>query len=493
MALASEVMSSYGRLKLYIDGSFKESETSQFIKVFNPAKDEVIAEVPNTLDEEVDMAVDAAYNAFLKWRETPIPTRVQYLFRIKNVLEEHKEEIARIIVQNHGKTLDEARGEMRRAIENVETAIGVAYLLEKGEYLENIARGIDEYLVREPLGVAAIISPFNFPVMVPFWFIPYALAVGDTVVVKPSEITPVPFYWTIKLIHEEAKLPPGVINVVYGLGNVGEKLISHRDVFGVAFVGSTPVARAIYKRVGELGKKAILQAGAKNYAVVMPDADIDRTIPNLISSFYGNTGQRCLANSVLVPVGDAYEKVVPRFIEEASRLRLGYGLDEDVDMGPMTTRKGLERVLRYIEIGIEEGAKLSLDGRGRKSEKYPRGYFIGANVFEEVTPDMKIAREEIFGPVASVIKADSLEEAIEMINSGSYGNAASLFTSTGSYARKFRRYVDVGNIGVNIGVAAPMAFFPFGGRRESFFGVVHGQVDSLDFFTDKKIVIERWW
>ena len=493
MALAQEVMENYGRLKLYIDGEFVESETSQYIKAFNPAKDEVIAEVPNTLPEEVDRAVEAAYEAYLKWRETPIPTRVQYLFRIKEVLERHKEEIARIIVQNHGKTLDEARGEMRRAIENVETAIGVAYLLEKGEYLENIAKGIDEYLVREPLGVAAIISPFNFPVMVPFWFIPYALAVGDTVVVKPSEITPVPFHWVIKLLHEEAKLPPGLINVVYGLGNVGENLISHQKVFGVAFVGSTPVARAIYKRVGELGKKAILQAGAKNFAVVMPDANMDRTIPNLISSFFGNTGQRCLANSVLVPVGEAYEKVVPKFREMASRLRLGYGLDEDVDMGPMATRKGLERVLKYIDIGLEEGAKLTLDGRGKKPEKYPNGYFIGANIFEEVTPDMTIAREEIFGPVASVIRAETLDEAIEMINNSQYGNASSLFTSSGAVARKFRREVNVGNLGINVGVAAPMAFFPFGGRKESFFGVVHGQVDSLDFFTDKKIVIERWW
>ncbi|HIQ13115.1 MAG TPA: CoA-acylating methylmalonate-semialdehyde dehydrogenase [Thermoprotei archaeon] len=493
MSLYKEVLESYGRIKPYIDGVFRESESREYIKIFNPAKNEVIAELPISTGDEVDEAVDSAYEAYLKWRETPIPTRIQILFRMKSVLEKYRDEIARVIVQNHGKIYDEALGEVRRAIENVETAIGVAYLLQKGEYLENVAGGIDEYLVREPLGVAAIISPFNFPVMVPFWFIPYALAVGDTVVVKPSELTPVPFYWVMKLLHEEAKIPPGLINVVYGLGDVGDRLVSHKKVFGVAFVGSTKVARYIYKRVGELGKRAILQAGAKNYAVVMPDAKIDKTVTNLISSFFGNTGQRCLANSILVPIGDAYNKVVPKFIELAKNLRLGYGLDSDVDIGPVVSMKALEKIRRYIDIGVEEGARLSLDGRNVKVDKYPDGYFIGPTIFEDVTPDMTIAREEIFGPVASIIEAESLDQVIEMMDKSEYGNAASIFTSSGAVARKFRRGVNIGNIGINIGIAAPMAFFPFGGRKESFFGVVHGQVDSLDFFTDKKIVIERWW
>lgn len=493
MRLYGEVLESYGKIKLYIDGGFRESESNKYIKIFNPAKDEVIAELPISTANEVDEAVESAYEAYLKWRETPIPSRIQILFRIKDVLERYKDEIARIIVQNHGKIYDEALGEVRRAIENVETAVGVAYLLQKGEYLENVAGGIDEFLIREPLGVAAVISPFNFPVMVPFWFIPYALAVGDTVVVKPSELTPIPFHWVMKLLHEEAKIPPGLINVVYGLGDVGEALVSHRKVFGVAFVGSTNVARSIYRRIGELGKRAILQAGAKNYAVVMPDAKIDRTVTNLISSFFGNSGQRCLANSILVPVGDAYDKVVPKFIKLAESLKLGYGLDGDVDMGPVVSKKALEKIRRYIEIGVEEGARLSLDGRNIKVDEYPDGYFIGPTIFEDVTPDMTIAREEIFGPFASIIKAESLDEVIEMMNKSEYGNAASIFTSSGAVARKFRRGVNIGNIGINIGIAAPMAFFPFGGRKESFFGVVHGQVDSLDFFTDKKIVIERWW
>ncbi len=492
MALLKEVRDYYGDLMLYINGDFKRSETDEYMDVMNPALDKAIARVPIATPEEVDEAVEAAVDAFERWRDVPVPNRVQYLFRMKEVLEANKEDIARIIVQNHGKHIDEARGEVRRAIENIETAIGVAYTLYKGEFMEQVAPLIDEYMVREPLGVFAIISPFNFPVMVPFWFLPYALAVGATIVVKPSEITPLPFYWVNKLIHDVG-LPPGVVNVVYGRGEVGERLIKHPDVQGVAFVGSTRVAKKIYELTGRLGKRSLLQASAKNYAVVMPDADMDRAAANLISSFYGNTGQRCLANAVLVPVGDAYDKIVPKFIQLARQIRLGYGLDEDVDMTPMVSRSSMERVLKYIEIGLDEGAKLSLDGRNPKVKEYPNGYFVAPTVFEDVSIDMKIAKEEIFGPVASIIKADNLDEAIDMVNSTRYGNASSIFTSSGKAARVFRRGVKVGNVGINVGIAAPMAFFPFGGMKDSFFGVVHGQISSVEFFTDTKIVIERWW
>ena len=493
MALLPEVQSQYGRLPLYIDGKFVESETDEWLAVMNPAKGKKIAEVPFATIEEVDKAIESAARAFERWRETPVPTRVQYLFRMKEAMERHKEELARLVVQNHGKTIDEARGEVRRAIENIETAMGVAYILQKGEQLDDIARGIDEYLIREPLGVAGIISPFNFPVMVPFWFMPYALAVGDTVVIKPSEITPVPFHWVMKILHEEVKLPPGVVNVIYGRAKQGARLLEHKDVFGIAFVGSTKVAKILYEEAGKLGKRALLQASAKNYAIVMPDAKMDLTATNLISSFFGNTGQRCLANAVLVPVGEAYEKLVPKFIDLASKIRMGYGLDEDTEMGPMTTKQGKDRVLHYIEKGIEEGAKLVLDGRNKSVPEYPDGYWVGPTIFEDVTPDMTIAQEEIFGPVASIMRAGSLDEAIEMANSTRYGNASSIFTSDGRTAREFRRKIKVGNIGINIGIAAPMAFFPFGGMKESFFGVIHGQIDSVDFFTDKKIVIVRWW
>lgn len=492
MVLLSEVKKDYGRIPIYIDGEFKESETENWMNVMNPAKDEVIGRVPFVTSEEVDEAVDAATRAFEKWRKIPLPRRVQYIFRIKQVLEDHKEEIARIITQNHGKAIDDARGEVRRMIENVETAISIAYTLLKGENLDEIASGIDEYLVREPMGVFAIIGPFNFPVMSPFWFIPHALVVGDTVVVKPSETTPISFHWVNKLL-DDIGLPPGVFNVIYGRAEAGERLISHKDVRGVAFVGSTGVAKKIYELAGKLGKRACLQCSAKNYAIVMPDADMNRAATNLISSFYGNTGQRCLANAVLVPVGDSYNKIVPKFIELARQLKMGYGLDESVELTPLATKKGKEKVLYYIEKGLEEGAKLILDGRNIKVEEYPNGYFIGPTVFDEVNKDMTIAKEEIFGPVASIIRVDSLDEAIETANDTRYGNASSIFTSSGRAAREFRRRIKVGNIGINIGIAAPMAFFPFGGMKESFFGVVHGQITSIDFFTDVKIIIERWW
>ncbi len=491
--LLPEVQKEYGKLPLYINGRFVESETDYYQDVMNPAKDEVIAKVPFATKEEVDKAVEAAVQAYEKWKEVPIPTRMQYLYRMKFAVEKHAEEFARIIVQNHGKTIDEARGEMRRLIENIETAAAMLYTLYKGEHLDQIAVDIDETLVREPLGAFAIVGPFNFPIMAPFWFIPHAIAFGDTVVVKPSEITPVGMYWMCKVLHEEVKLPPGVFNVIHGSREVVEALIDHPDIRGIAFVGSTRVARAIYERAGKRGKRTLLQAGAKNYVIVMPDAKMDKTVANLMSSFFGNTGQRCLSGAVLVPVGEAYEKLVPKFKETASKLKLGYGLDEETEMGPLATKKGKERVLYYIEKGLEEGAKLTLDGRNAKVPEYPNGYFLGPSVFEEVTPDMTIAKEEIFGPVASVIRAETLDEAIEMANSTEYGNAASIFTSSGEYARKFRREIIAGNIGINIGIAAPMAFFPFGGMKASFFGVVHGQIDCLDFFTDKKIVITRWW
>ncbi len=494
MAILPEVQKEYGKIPIYINGEFRDSQTEEWFDVVNPAKDEVIAKVPFVTIDEVDEAIEAAAEAFDSWSELPMPRRIQYLFKMKESLETHKEEIARIITQNHGKTIDEARGEMRRLIENIETAISIAYTLYKGKHMDQIAAGIDETEIRVPVGVVAVIGPFNFPVMSPFWFIPHALVVGDTVVVKPSEITPVAFYWLNKILHEEVKLPPGVFNVIYGRKEQGERLITHKDVAAVAFVGSTAVAKRVYELAAKHGKRACCQCSAKNYAIVMPDADMEKAIPNLISSFFGNTGQRCLSNSVLIPVGEAYDKVVPKFKELASKLKLGYGLDESVEMGPLATKKGKERVLYYIEKGIEEGAKLTLDGRKYSvPEEYSKGYFLGASVFEDASPDMTIAQEEIFGPVATVIRADTLEQAIEMANGTRYGNAASIYTSSGKYAREFRRKVKAGNIGINIGIAAPMAFFPFAGMKESFFGVVHGQIDALDLVTDKQVIITRWW
>jgi malonate-semialdehyde dehydrogenase (acetylating)/methylmalonate-semialdehyde dehydrogenase len=459
----------------------------------NPGSGTEVSKVPLSLREEVDRAVTSAQAAFEKWRDIPVPDRVQYLFGMKYVLEEHFEDVARVNTQNHGKTIKESRGDIRRAIENVEAAIAAAYTLQKGEHLDQISQGIDESTVKEALGVFAVICPFNFPVMIPFWFMPYAIALGCTVVVKPSEVTPLPFTWLAELIQKETKLPPGVLNVVHGSKETVEGLISHPQVKGVTFVGSTAVARYVYRLAGEHGKRAMVQAGAKNSLLVMPDADMPTAVESCVSSLFGNAGQRCLAGANVVVPTDARKPLVEKLAKSSAALRLGYGLDESVDMGPMVSKKSKERVLQYIEKGSSEGAALVLDGRGVRVKGYENGYYLGPTIFDSVHPDMSIARDEIFGPLASVIEVPNLDEAVDFINrSTGYGNAASIFTNNGRSAREFRRRVQAGNIGINVGVAAPVAYFPFGGMRDSFFGILHGQMDSVDFFTDRKVIISRW-
>jgi len=491
MAELSEVQSSYGRLKFLIGGKWVDSESEYVQRVMNPAKDEVIAEAPLATKDEVDKAVESARTAFERWSELPVTTRAGYVFRLKQKLEEYFEDISRITTQNHGKIVDEARGETRRLVENVETGCAVAYTLAKGEHLDQIASGVDETLIREPLGPFAVIGPFNFPSLAPFWFIPTAIALGCTLVVKPSEITPLPMQLCVKAM-DEVGLPPGVVNMIHGSREVNEALVTHPDIKGVAFVGSTPVAKSLYRLAGEYGKRALCQAGAKNYMIIMPDTDLTTTVPALIPSF-GNTGQRCLSGANLVAVGDVYEPLKKKFVEAASKMKLGYGLDESVEMGPLVTQRAKDRVLGYVEKGIDEGGKLILDGRKASVDKYPKGYFVGPTFFDQVTPEMTIARDEIFGPVVSIIRAETLDQAIEMINTKTnYGNEACIFTKSGKTAREFRRRVQAGNIGINIGIAAPMAFFPFAGFRDSFFGVLHGQIDCVDFFTDKKVVATRW-
>lgn len=492
MVILQEVQADYGKLKIYINGEWVESETSNYLPVMNPALDEVIAEVPLSTSEEVNEAVKVAKEAFEKWRELPVATRANYIFKLKQKFDERCEDISRITTQNHGKIIDESRGETRRLIENIETACAVPYSLAKGEHVDQIATGIDETMIKEPLGVFGIIGPFNFPSLAPFWYIPFALATGCTLVIKPSEITPLPMQWCLKAM-EDIGFPEGVINIVHGSRDVSQALVSHQDIQGICFVGSTAVARQVYSLAGENGKRAICQGGAKNYAVVDEDADIEKTVQALMPSFYGNTGQRCLSGSNLVAVGNSYEKLKETFVDTASKMKLGYGLDESIEMGPVISRKSKERILGYIEKGIGDGAKLILDGRNPKVPDYPNGYFIGCTVFDDVTPDMTIAKEEIFGPVASIIKAESLRKAIEIINTKTnYGNAACIYTKSGKNARDFRRNVNVGNVGINVGIPAAMAFFPFAGKRQSFFGILHGQVDCSDFFVDKKVVIQRW-
>jgi malonate-semialdehyde dehydrogenase (acetylating)/methylmalonate-semialdehyde dehydrogenase len=489
-------------LRNYIGGKFVDSE-GELIDVINPATSKVIAKVPLSTQNEINAAVAAAKEAFPEWRKTPPLARARCLFRLKKLMEERFEELSRIQTMEHGKTIDESRGEIRRGIENVEVATGIPSLM-MGYNLEDVATGIDEYVIRQPLGVFGIIGPFNFPFMVPLWFAPYAVATSNCVIIKPSSEVPISQTKIAEMV-EEAGFPPGVWNVVNGGRTVVSAMLDHPDIVGICFVGSTPVARDIvYKRCGETGKRVIAQGGAKNFLLVMPDADLERTIAACMTSFYGNAGQRCLSGANLVIVGEGisereydvfYKKVVDAFVNAASRIRVGYGLDETVQMGPLRDKSKKERVIRFIEKGIEEGAKLILDGRNVKLVgKWPHDCFLNPTVFEDVTPEMTIAKEEIFGPVASIMKVRSLDEAIEMINKSSFGNAASIFTSNGKWAREFRYRVQCGNIGVNVGIVAPMAFFPFSGMKQSFFGILHGQgQEAIRFFTESKVVIERWF
>jgi len=489
--LLPEVKSNYGKLKNYINGEWVDSESTQIANVMNPATGEAIAQVPFSTAGDVERAVRAAKDAFWEWRETPAVTRARYLYRLKNLLEEHFEELARIVSQDEGKEIDQARGEIRRGIESVEFACGIPTLMQ-GYNSEDVARAIDETAVLVPMGVFGSVTPFNFPFMNPCYFMPTAVACGNTFVSKPSEITPLCSERLFELI-DEVGFPPGVVNLVHGGKEAVNALIDHPDVKGIGFIGSTPVGRAVYQRCGEKGKRACCQAGAKNFMVVMPDANLDRTVGALMTSFFGCTGERCLAGSVLVPVGDVYEPLREKFVETASKIKIGYSLDETNQMGPVISEAALKRMLGYIDIGLKEGAKLILDGRNIKVKGYPNGYWLGPTVFDEVKPDMTIAREEIFGPVASIIRAKDLDEAINLCNTSRFGNADAIFTSSGKAAREFTYRIESGNVGVNIGIVAPVAQFSFGGMKDSFFGVLHGQKDFLNFFTDRKITITRWF
>jgi malonate-semialdehyde dehydrogenase (acetylating) / methylmalonate-semialdehyde dehydrogenase len=439
----------------------------------------------------VSEAVRAAREAFPKWRETPVVQRARFLFKFKSLLEQNFEEIARLVTQENGKTIDEARGSLRRGLENVEHACGMPALM-MGDALEDISSGIDCEYVRQPMGVFAAVTPFNFPAMVPLWFYPYAIGAGNTFVLKPSEQVPLAQLRIVELLHQ-AGLPPGVMNVVHGGKDAVDALLRHPDVVGVSFVGSSPIARYIYKTAAEYGKRVQALGGAKNHMIVMPDADMDKAVGIISESVFGCAGQRCLAGSMIVGTGKSYGPLRDKLVQSAKNLRLGNGLDAGVSMGPVVSHKHRERVLSYIETGIAEGAKLAVDGRKVTVPQYPKGAFVGPTVFDQVDSAMKIGREEIFGPVASVTHAETLDEAIAGVHKSEFANAVSIFTTSGRPAREFRYRVGVSMIGVNIGVAAPMAFFPFGGTKGSFFGDLkaHGK-DSIEFYTDKKVVISRW-
>jgi malonate-semialdehyde dehydrogenase (acetylating)/methylmalonate-semialdehyde dehydrogenase len=479
-------------VKNYIDGFWVESASSRRQDVHNPATGEVIAQVPLSTVAEVNQTVEAAAAAFEEWRETPPYTRARYMFRLRNLMEERFEDLAKVIVKEHGKIIDEARGEVRRGIENVEVAAGVPSLM-MGYNMEDVAQGIDEECIFQPAGVFACVAPFNFPFMVPLWFLPYAVACGNTYIIKPSEQCPLSQEIMYELL-DEVDFPPGVVNLVNGDKEAVDALLDHPDVTGISFVGSTPVGRYIYARGAANGKRVQAQAGAKNCFVVMPDADLDKTVMNILTSAFGTAGQRCLANSLLVPVGDIYEPLMEKLLEEAGKLKVGDGMDESVQMGPVASKKAYDSILGYIDTGVSEGAEMVLDGRNFEVEGYPDGYFIGPTIFTGVNLDMVIAKEEIFGPVLGVVKVDTFDQAVDVVHQTPYGNASSLFTSSGKWAREFKYKVNAGNIGINIGIAAPIASFPFSGMKDSFFGDLHGQGrDAILFFTERKVAITRWF
>ncbi len=479
------------RLNNYVDGVWRASEGVGSLAVQNPATGAVIAVTPFSTPAEVDAAARAAAKAQAGWRRTPATERIQYLFKLKAVLEAHFDDLARQITLENGKILDDARGEMRRAIENVEVACGIPMLM-MGDFSEDIARGIDEYMIRQPVGVVASICPFNFPGMIPFWYLPYALATGNTVIIKPSERTPLTMTKAFELL-EQVGFPPGVVNLVNGSHETVNALLDHPLINAITFVGSTPVARHVYARASANGKRVQAQGGAKNPVIVLPDADVDMTTKIVMDSVYGNAGQRCLAAANIVMVAGAEKIFKPVLAEAAAQRVVGFGLDQGVHMGPVISPQSKTRIRGLIQTGLDEGASLLVDGRDAAVAGYEGGFFLRPSILDGVKPEHTVARTEIFGPVMTLLALDTVDDAIAFINNGQYGNMASVFTSSGAAARKFRNEAQAGNVGINIGVAAPMAFFPFSGWKESFFGTLHGQgKHAVEFFTQTKVVVERW-
>ena len=479
------------KLTNYINGQWTDSHAAEWRDVVNPATGEVLASVPLADAAEVNTAVEAAVRAFPEWRRTPPEDRIQPLFKLKMLLEEHIDDIARIITAENGKTFTEAKAEMRRAIENVEVACGIPMMMQ-GYNLEDVARGIDEMMIRQPIGVTAAIVPFNFPGMIAFWYLPYAIATGNTFILKPSERVPLTMRYVYELL-EKTGLPKGVVSLVNGGKAVVDALIDHPKVRAISFVGSTPVARYIYARSGEQGKRCQCQGGAKNHVIILPDADMPMATQIISDSAFGCAGQRCLAVSVAVTIGEAQKTFRDSIAHAASSIRVGNGLDAGIQMGPVITKESKQRIETLISAGVGEGAKPILDGRNTKIPKYESGNFLTPTILDDLPSSSQLANIEIFGPVLSLVHANSIDEAMEFLRRSPYGNQASLFTTSGSAARKFRYEAPAGNIGINIGVAAPMAYFPFSGWKESFFGILHGQGrDAVEFFTESKIVIERW-
>lgn len=494
MAILPEVKKHYGRLKFFINGEWIESKSNNCFENTNPATGDVIAEVPVATEAEVEAAINSAWNAFKKWSNMPFRDRADYINRLRAKFDEHHEELSRILSQDHGRGIDDARGTIDRCIENIESASGAMYSLYKGEHVEQLATGIDCYLMWEPVGVFLILTPGNIPMHAWSSFVPYALACGCPVIVAPSWQCPVASEAMFK-IADEVGFPPGVLNLLHVGTNfeLNSRIISDSRVAGVGFIGSTAVGRELFELCGRLGKRSSINGNGKNHIVVAPDGNLDAAANYLLRGCFGMTGQRCLGSDNVAVIGNIYDDLKDKFLQAAKAMKVGFGLDESSEMGPLTTLSNKKKVENFIEKGLNEGAKLILDGRELKVKGYENGYFLGPSIFEGVSPSMEIAKEESFGPVSNLIRADSLEQVIEWINTNTeFGHSACLITESGKNARKFIRECNVGNVGINAGIPQPYAFFPLGSKRQSFFGVAKSRMDSVRMFLDQKTVTLRW-
>ncbi|HEY3276997.1 MAG TPA: aldehyde dehydrogenase family protein [Syntrophorhabdaceae bacterium] len=495
MALLPEVSAHYGKLKQYINGKWEEPLSGAYFETTNPATGEVIAEAPVASSEEVERAIATAHEAFKKWRNVPFRDRAKMVFNLRETFARHHEELSRILVQDHGCTIDEGRGTISRCMENIEAAGSALYSVYKGEHVEQLANGIDCYLVREPMGVFLIITPGNIPMHAWSSFVPYALACGCAVIVKPSRQCPVSADAMFRML-DETGFPPGVANLLH-MGperELNKVILSDPRVKGVGLIGSTRVSKELFELCGKYGKRSSLNGNGKNYIVIMPDSKLDDAVQYVLRGCFGMTGQRCLGSDNVAFIGDdgRYEEFRDKLIVAARAMKMGYGLDDTVEMGPLTTGEGRRKVIEFIESGLQSGAKLLLDGRDVKPAGYEGGYFMAPTIFEGVTPEMYIAREEAFGPMCNLLRATDLDQAIGWINGTNYGHSACIVTESGKAARKFIRECEVGNVGVNAGIPQPYAFFGLGSKKDSFYGNSKSRMDSVKMFLDEKTVTLRW-
>jgi len=495
MTVLNEVQQHYGKLKLYINGEWVESTSTQIYESVNPATGEVIATFPSATDDEVNLAIESAHAAMKTWGAVPLRDKAKYLFDLRQKFVEKADWLARILAQDHGRTIGEARGTVSRCIENIESACSALLLLTKGEYVNDLARGLDQTLFWEPRGAFLIITPNNIPMHAWSSYVPYAIASGCPVIVSPSKDDPIAAQAIFEVTQEVAGFPPGLVNLVYGGRNINDKILSHPHVKGVGFIGSTGVGRQLFARAGELGKEASINGNGKNHVFLMDDVDINTAINGLLRGCFGMAGQRCLGVDNLLVMDGVYDKLKDALVAASAAMKMGYGLDESTELGPLVSKTGQQKVLDFIDRGIKDGANLLLDGRNPQVQVNgcDGGFFVGPTVFDNVDPDMFIARQESFGPIANLLRVKDMDEALDLINNkDDYGHSACLFTESGKMARKFTKEADAGNIGINVPVPQPYAFFPLGSKNESAQGTAKTRIDSMRLFLDQKTVTARW-